>query len=192
MKIISYNVNGIRSAMSKGLADYFQQEKADVYCLQETKAQPDQIDTTLFTMMGYACFWHSAEKKGYSGVGILTKKKPNRVVYGCGNPLYDREGRVIRVDFDDMSVLSVYMPSGTSGEERQLFKFGWLDFFLNYITELKKKFPIWWFVAITIFAIGPLIFTTQKAMQKIAAFYRKNENGWKPILIQVGLMDSGH
>lgn len=141
MKIISYNVNGIRSAMSKGLADYFQQEKADVYCLQETKAQPDQIDETLFSMMGYQCFWHSAEKKGYSGVGILTKKKPNNVVYGCGNPLYDKEGRVIRADFDDVSVLSVYMPSGTSGEERQLFKFGWLDFFLAYITELKKSIP---------------------------------------------------
>lgn len=141
MKIITYNVNGIRSASSKGLASYIQSEKADVYCLQETKAQPDQIDTSLFEVAGYKSYFHSAEKKGYSGVALLCKNEPKHIEIGCGNPLYDREGRVIRADYDKLSVMSVYMPSGSSGEDRQAFKMQWLDFFQDYITDLKKQIP---------------------------------------------------
>lgn len=133
MKIVTYNVNGIRSAVSKGLANYIQSENADIYCLQETKAQPDQIDTTLFEVAGYNCYFHSAEKKGYSGVALLCKTKPNHVEIGCGNPLYDREGRVIRADYDNYSIMSVYMPSGSSSEERQAFKMGWLAFLMNIL-----------------------------------------------------------
>ncbi len=141
MKIITYNVNGIRSALSKGLANYIQSEQADIYCLQETKAQPDQIDTSLFEVAGYNCYFHSAEKKGYSGVALLCKEKPKNIEIGCGNPLYDREGRVIRADYDTMSVISVYMPSGSSGDERQSFKMKWLDYFHVYINDLKKQIP---------------------------------------------------
>ena len=141
MKIVSYNVNGIRAAMGKGLTDYMQHEDADVYCLQEIKATRDVVDHSHFDVMKYKSFWQSAEKKGYSGVALFCKEEPKHVEYGCGNKLYDFEGRVIRADFEKCSVMSVYMPSGTTGEIRQEFKYGWLDFFFNYITDLKTKIP---------------------------------------------------
>ena len=102
MKIISYNVNGIRSAMSKGLPDWLAQELPDVLCVQETKAQPEQIDTAAFAALGYTAYLHSAEKKGYSGVGIFTRRMPDRVVAGMNHPRYDAEGRVLRADFGDV------------------------------------------------------------------------------------------
>lgn len=140
-KIITYNVNGIRSAMNKGWADWVKATKADVICLQEIKALPDQIDPTEFTQMGYELFWYPAQKKGYSGVAIFTKLKPDHVEYGCGIKKYDDEGRILRADFGDVSVMSVYMPSGSSGEDRQAFKMVFLDDFKDYIKDLKKKRP---------------------------------------------------
>ncbi len=138
-KIISYNLNGIRSALNKGFADWLKASNPDVVCLQETKAQPDQIDTALFEELGYDCYFHSAQKKGYSGVAILTKLKPDNITIGCGIKKYDDEGRVLRADFGEVSIISVYMPSGSSGEERQAFKMEWLIDFENYINELKKE-----------------------------------------------------
>ncbi len=139
MQIVSYNVNGIRSAMNKGLLNWMEQRKADVYCFQETKAHREQIDHTVFDMLGYKSYWFSAQKKGYSGVAIFTKHTPTHVEYGFGDDAYDSEGRIIRADFGNTSVISVYIPSGTSGEERQNFKMQWLDFFYNYINQLKKE-----------------------------------------------------
>ena len=141
MKIVTYNVNGIRAAMGKGFIDWLTATSPDVLCIQETKAQPDQIPTMDFTMAGYHTYVHSAEKKGYSGVAILSKQVPDNVVVGIGIPEYDKEGRFIRADFGNVSVISVYHPSGTSGDERQDFKIKWLDDFQNYITELKKERP---------------------------------------------------
>jgi exodeoxyribonuclease-3 len=141
MKIISYNVNGIRAALTKDFAGWLRAENPDVLCLQETKAQPDQIDTLLFAEMGYTSFLHSAEKKGYSGVAILTKEAPDNVVVGMNNPKFDYEGRVIRADFGDLSIISVYIPSGSSGDERQAFKMEFLEAFLPFITELRKTRP---------------------------------------------------
>jgi len=141
MKIITYNVNGIRSALSKGLIDWMKSEGPDILCLQEIKANPDQVGLLEFEELGYHLYWYPAQKKGYSGVAIFTKHKPKHIEYGCGDELYDFEGRVIRVDFDDYSVMSVYHPSGSSGDERQAFKMKWLDFFQKYINELKKKIP---------------------------------------------------
>ncbi len=142
MKIISYNVNGIRSAISKGLIDFMQASKADVFCFQETKALQNQVEPFLFETVGYTNnFWFSAEKKGYSGVAIYSKQKPNHVEFGFGNEAYDAEGRIVRADFDNVSVISVYIPSGSSGEDRQAYKMKWLDFFLNYITEIRKTHP---------------------------------------------------
>lgn len=142
MRIITYNVNGIRSALSKGLADYIQKSDADVICLQETKAEAAQVDTTTLNIAGYPyIYFHSAEKKGYSGVAILSKSEPLKVEEGCGHELYDREGRVLRADFEDCSVMSVYMPSGSSGEDRQSFKMEWLNFFFDYIQQLKFAYP---------------------------------------------------
>lgn len=141
MKIISYNVNGIRAAMQKGLVDWLDEEQPDILCLQETKAQPEQVDTSPFEDLGYQLHWMSAEKKGYSGVAIFTKPTPKYVHYGCDMQLYDCEGRVLRADYDDFSVMSVYMPSGTTGDVRQDFKMKWLADFQQYIDELKKEIP---------------------------------------------------
>ena len=139
-KIISYNVNGIRAALTKDWSGWVKSVDPDIICLQETKAQPEQIDTELFTQMGYYTYMFSAEKKGYSSVAILTKDKPNHVEYGMENEKYDVEGRVIRADFDTFSVISVYFPSG-SNPLRQAFKMEFLDLFLDYIMELKKTIP---------------------------------------------------
>ena len=141
MKIISYNVNGIRSAMSKNLVDWMDVEKPDVLCLQEIKAEQKQVDTALLEQIGYQHYWYPSQKKGYSGVAIFTKIKPNHVEYGSGNELFDSEGRIIRADFDNVSVISVYMPSGTSGDERQGIKYEFLDFFYQYIKDLLVTHP---------------------------------------------------
>ncbi|MDO9152984.1 MAG: exodeoxyribonuclease III [Paludibacter sp.] len=141
MKIISYNVNGIRAALTKNFTHWLQSENPDVLCLQETKAQPDQIDTMIFAELGYTSYLHSAEKKGYSGVAILTKQSPDNVVVGMNNPRYDAEGRVIRADFGDLSIVSVYIPSGSSGDDRQAFKMDFLEAFLPFIQTLLKSRP---------------------------------------------------
>lgn len=141
MKIITYNVNGLRSALTKGFADWLAAELPDVLCLQETKAQPEQIPTLAFEALGYRSYFFSAEKKGYSGVAILTRIAPDRVESGMEMTLYDREGRFLRADYGDLSVVSVYHPSGTSGEERQAFKMKWLEDFRHYVMELHKKRP---------------------------------------------------
>lgn len=140
MRIISYNVNGIRAAMRKGLLEWAATVDPDVLCLQETKAHKEQVDLEVLENEGYHHYWHSAEKKGYSGVAILTKTKPNHVEYGTGVPELDGEGRVIRADFDDFSVISVYVPSGTN-INRLDFKMAFCEAFLTYIYELKKSFP---------------------------------------------------
>ena len=140
MKIISYNVNGIRAVLRKGFLNWLDEENPDVVCLQEVKASLDQINVSDFTALGYHVYWMDAiSRRGYSGVAILTKQEPQHVEYGCGYEVYDREGRVIRADFDDLSVLSVYMPSGSSGEARQHFKMQWLHDFYQYINHLKLK-----------------------------------------------------
>lgn len=141
MKILSYNVNGIRAAIGKGLLDWIRSTDADIICFQEIKAQVDQIPVLEFEAMGYQTFWHSAEKKGYSGVGIITRRQPDHIVYGIGNEVYDREGRYLRADFGDVSVISVYHPSGTTGDERQSFKMQWLGYFLHHTVELRKTRP---------------------------------------------------
>ncbi len=141
MKIITYNVNGIRSAIGKGLVTWLMREKPDIVCLQETKAQPDQIPVDEFEALGYHCNWFSAQKRGYSGVGILSLRNPDNVVLGLGIERYDYEGRFMRADFGDVSVVSVYHPSGTTGEERQDFKMEWLADFHDYAHELIETRP---------------------------------------------------
>ena len=142
MKIITYNVNGIRSAISKNWLAWLQATDADVVCLQEIKASPDVLtDLALIEQLGYQHYWFPAEKKGYSGTAIFTKQTPKHVEYGCGIAHYDREGRNIRVDFEDVSVMSVYFPSGSSGDERQDFKYKFLDEFGEYINQLKWAYP---------------------------------------------------
>lgn len=141
MKIISYNVNGIRAAINKGLVEWLSAQSCDVLCIQETKAQYDQIDHSVFEELGYQSHWHSAEKKGYSGVATFSKMAPDNVVIGMGDSRYDSEGRVIRTDWGDLTLLNCYFPSGTSGEIRQEFKMQFLSDFQSFIQELRKSRP---------------------------------------------------
>ena len=141
VKILSYNVNGIRAALRKDFASWLKATNADIVCLQEIKANVEQFDESVFTDLGYDCYWNSAEKKGYSGVAILSKTKPKYVEYGCGIDKIDFEGRILRADFDSFSVMSAYFPSGSSGDIRQAFKMKFLSQFQNYSNELKKDFP---------------------------------------------------
>jgi exodeoxyribonuclease-3 len=139
MRIISYNVNGIRAAMSKGLMDWIDTAKPDVLCVQEIKASPEQVGVFEWEERGYKHFWYPAQKRGYSGVAIFSKVEPDHVEYGCGIKAYDDEGRIIRADFGELSVMSVYHPSGSSGDERQAFKMRWLEDYQNYIQKLKTR-----------------------------------------------------
>ncbi len=141
MKIISYNLNGIRAAIGKGLLDWLQAESPDVFCIQESKAQPEQIDTFAMQELGYHSYVHSAEKKGYSGVCIFSKTMPDKVVAGMGIEKYDREGRVLRADFGDITVVCVYIPSGTTGDVRQDFKMEFLEDFMLWTLQLRKERP---------------------------------------------------
>ncbi len=140
-RIISYNINGIRAGLKKGLLEWMKAEDFDIICFQETKAHPEQIDTTAFEGLGYHHFWHSAQKKGYSGVATLSKKKPDRVFLGCGIEKYDLEGRILRTDFGDITLLNCYFPSGTTGDVRQDFKMEFLSDFHAWIAELKAERP---------------------------------------------------
>jgi len=138
--ILTYNINGIRAALKKDLDSWIDSSKADIVCLQEIKAKPEQFNVEVFNKLGFECFINSAEKPGYSGVAILSKIKPKNVEYGCGIEKIDFEGRVIRADYDNYSVMSVYFPSG-SNPLRQAFKIEFLDLFYDYIQELKKTIP---------------------------------------------------
>ena len=141
MKIISYNVNGIRAALKKGFLEWLVAANPDVICLQEIKAQEDKLDLSLFETAGYPyTYWFSAQKKGYSGVAVLSKTKPKNIVFGTGIESMDFEGRNIRADFSDVSVMSLYLPSGTN-IQRLEHKFEYMDLFKSYIDELKKEVP---------------------------------------------------
>ncbi|MBT4869559.1 MAG: exodeoxyribonuclease III [Polaribacter sp.] len=141
MKIISYNVNGIRAALKKGFLDWLQVANPDVICIQETKAHKEQVEVSLFEEAGYPFhYWFSAQKKGYSSVAIFCKEKPKHIAYGTGIESMDFEGRNLRVDFEGISVMSLYLPSGTN-LDRLNFKLNYMDQFQEYITNLKHEIP---------------------------------------------------
>lgn len=140
MKIISYNVNGIRAALKKDFVAWLKAVNPDVLCLQETKAMKDQVEMDQIEALGYHHYWFSAQKKGYSGVALFSKKKPRHIAYGTGIDHMDREGRVIRADFEDCSVVSLYLPSGTN-TDRLTHKFKFMDDFQTYVDQLKQDHP---------------------------------------------------
>jgi exodeoxyribonuclease III len=141
-KIVSYNVNGVRAALTKGLAEWLKEGDYDIVCIQEIKAEREQVDTTIFDELGFVHqYWHSAEKKGYSGTLTLSKKAATFVSKESGLSDYDREGRILRTDFDDITLFNCYFPSGTSGDERQDFKINFLNDFQKFILDLQKERP---------------------------------------------------
>ncbi|MDD3741171.1 MAG: exodeoxyribonuclease III [Bacteroidales bacterium] len=141
MKIISFNLNGIRSAINKGLYEWLENESPDILCVQEIKAMPDQIDLFKFRELGYHSYINSAQKPGYSGVAIFSKSEPNFVKPGIGIPEFDKEGRLLRLDFGDLTQINSYFPSGTMGDVRQEVKMAYLSAIQNYIDNLKKERP---------------------------------------------------
>ena len=149
MRIISYNTNGIRAAINKGLLDWLKTDPADIICIQETKAHVKDIDTAAFEALGFHAYWFSAEKKGYSGVGIYSKQKPDAVIEGLANAHLadmphegadiDAEGRYLECRFGHLCVISLYLPSGSSGEERQQFKFSVMARFMLHLEKLISQ-----------------------------------------------------
>ncbi len=142
LRLVSYNVNGLRAALKKDFVGWVAANQFDIIGLQETKAQPSQVDVTALTDLGYTYqYWHSAVKKGYSGVAIFSKVKPDLVVEGMGIERFDNEGRVIRADFGDWTLLNCYFPSGTMGDVRQTVKYDFLDEMTTYVQTLRQERP---------------------------------------------------
>ena len=141
MKIVTYNINGVRSAIKKGLLDWISDNDFDIVCLQETKAHSGSVPTLLIESLGYKHHWHSAQRKGYSGVATFSKTPPTKVFRGLGIVKYDREGRVLRTDFDDLTILNCYFPNGGSGDERHAYKMAFLDDFHFWLEQLLKERP---------------------------------------------------
>ncbi len=139
MRIITLNFNGIRSAYNKGFLEWFGKQNADILCVQELKAQEADMTPDMLSPHGYHGYFHYAEKKGYSGVGIYCKKKPDNVIIGLGIPEFDAEGRYIEAQFGTLSVVSVYLPSGSSGEERQAVKFKFLEAFMPHLRQMMEN-----------------------------------------------------
>ena len=139
MKLISWNVNGLRAAMGKGFMDTFAQLDADAFCLNETKLQPGQIELDL---PGYHQYWNSAEKKGYSGVAVFTRQEPLSVAYGIGIEEHDHEGRVITLEFEDYYLVTVYTPNSQDGLKRLEYRMRWEDAFLSYLKSLEREKPV--------------------------------------------------
>lgn len=139
MRLVSWNVNGIRAIQKKGFLEWFEKEAPDVLCLQETKAEEGQLDESLRQVPGYKSFWCSAEKKGYSGVAVYTKQRPSSVEYGLGKKIFDSEGRTIAVDLGDFVLFNIYFPNGGAGNKRVSFKMDFYDFFLKRIERLRRE-----------------------------------------------------
>lgn len=139
MRIITANLNGIRSAASKGFFEWLAMQNADIVCLQETRAQLEYLHDAIYRPQGYYCYFHDAEKKGYSGVGIYTRHIPDKISMGLGWDTADKEGRYIEAEFGNLAVASIYMPSGTSGEERQSLKFEFMGLYLKKLIELRNQ-----------------------------------------------------
>jgi exodeoxyribonuclease-3 len=188
-RILSYNVNGIRAALGKGFAEWLKSDSPDLVCIQETKAQPEQIDKNLFEFLGYKVFANSALKKGYSGVAILTKKDPLFVSTGIGIPKYDEEGRVIRLDFENFTQVCVYIPSGTTGDVRQDYKMEFLEAFANYISLLRKERPKLIISGDYNICHKPIDINFPKKHEKMSGFLPE-ERDWFDKFTDTGLVDT--
>jgi exodeoxyribonuclease-3 len=189
MRIISYNVNGIRSAINKGFIEWLKTDPADIICLQETKAVKENIDTQPIEDLGYQTYWFSAQKKGYSGVAIFTKIKPDTIEYGHKLEQSDFEGRVIRADFGNLTLINAYYPSGTSGEERQTYKYQWLDEFFDYLQLLRKTRPQLVVVGDYNIAYTPIDIHDPKGNKNSSGFLPE-ERAWMDKFLQNGWIDT--
>ena len=186
MRIISYNVNGIRAALNKGFLDWLKTDPADIICVQETKAMKENVDHRLFNDLGYHDFWFSAQKKGYSGVAVFTKMMPDKIEAGNGHKVSDDEGRIIQLDFKDTRLINAYFPSGTSGDIRQTFKYKWLDEFFTWINDLKNKYPKLILCGDYNIAHKEIDIHDPKGNKNSSGFLPEKENGWINFLKMAG------
>ena len=189
IKILSYNVNGIRAALRKDLINWIKEANPDIVCFQEIKANEDQFDTSLFEEMGYYNYWFSAQKKGYSGVGIISKIKPENVQIGTGIDFMDFEGRNLRLDFKKFSVMSLYLPSGTNINRLQ-FKYKYMYEFEKYIQSLKSEIPNLIIGGDYNICHQPIdIHDSSPRMEKVSGFLPE-ERAWIDKFIDSGFVDS--
>ncbi len=186
--IASYNVNGIRAAIRKGFIEWLRDFDPDIICLQELKAQREQLDFQYFEELGYQVYIDEAEKKGYSGVAILSKKPAHRIARGFEHDL-DNEGRLLRIDFDEYSVFSVYMPSGASGSHRQQIKLSWLKAFYAFVSEYIKTNPKTIFCGDFNICHEAIDLHNPKSNQKSPGF-TVEEREWFSSFLKLGFVDS--
>ena len=189
MRIFSWNVNGLRAVVKKGFFDWLESEGPDVVCLQEIKARTEDLDEKILNPKGYHAFWNPAERKGYSGVAIFTKKKPVAVHLGLGIERFDCEGRILRIEFKDFDLFSVYFPNGTSGEERLQYKMEFYDAFLDHCEELRGQGRELVITGDVNTAHKPIDLKNPKANQKNSGFLPK-ERAWVDKFIEHGYVDS--
>lgn len=189
MRIISYNVNGIRAAIKKGFVEWLKTHPADVICLQETKAEKENIDFQPIEDLGYEGYWYSAQKKGYSGVAVFTKIKPDNVKYGNDDAVSNDEGRVIQMDFGDTRLINAYFPSGTSGDIRQTFKYQWLKDFHSYLQQLKNDYPKLILCGDYNIAHKEIDIHDPKGNKKSSGFLPE-ERAWMDVFFESGWVDS--
>ena len=189
MKLITFNINGLASVLKKGILNWIQAVDADIICLQEVKIHPGEKEKAALESLGYHCHFFNAEKKGYSGVAILSKTKPDRVEIGVGNEEFDREGRVIRADFGDITVVSAYFPSGTTGDLRQEVKYRFLDFMLPWMLELRKSRPKLIVSGDYNICHKEIDIHNPKSNAKSSGFL-PDERAWMDKLVEAGFVDS--
>lgn len=189
MKIVSYNVNGLRAAVGKGLIDWLQEEQPHVVCLQEIKAQPENLDLSLFSSLGYEAEIFSAQKKGYSGTAIFSKLPLTNVTLGTGHEMSDFEGRVLRADIGDLTIVNSYFPSGTTGDVRQQYKYQWLAEWMQYVLALVKERPKLLLCGDYNIAHTEIDLHDPKSNRKTSGFLPE-ERAWMSQLLSAGFVDT--
>ncbi len=189
MKIFSYNVNGIRAALNKGLTDWIAQENPDILCFQEIKATPDQFYTEIFKQYFTTTLWNPAERKGYSGVALLSKTPPKKFSFGINHPVFDIEGRIIVSEFEPFTHVCVYVPSGSMGDERQDFKMDFLDKFYHFIDALLQKQPNLIISGDFNICHKPIDINHPEKHETVSGFLPE-EREWMDRFVELGLVDS--
>jgi exodeoxyribonuclease-3 len=189
MNLYSYNLNGIRAALNKGLIAWIKEKNPDLICFQELKATPEQFNVSEFEALGYHCLWNPADKKGYSGVGVLSKIKPVHYSFGINNPIFDIEGRVIRTDYDEYTHICVYVPSGSMGDMRQEVKISFLDAFYKYVKKLLEDKPNLIISGDFNICHKPIDINHPERHEDVSGFLPE-EREWLDSFVNLGLIDS--